>query len=202
MYSYKRTAILLLVLIQIVVFFKNDGQLFYDYYWFCDFAPAVLIVFFLFNNIQAIKGFINILFFGQLGYILIILIKILFNEALMNFTFNQPLTTSYLFFTLTIHFGTLVAFMATYSYKPTEISLVYSLLILILTYVVIKTFVTPTGTDATNYNLIFHSHLLKDFKYYSQSWVVLAFVFVAIPTYVFQYIVSWYYHRALPKTSE
>jgi len=192
MYSKRRLVILLLVCIQAIVYFKNDGQLFYDYYWFCDFAPAVFLIFFLFNNIQAIKGFINILLFGQLGYIVIILAKIFFGTTLMNFTFDQPLTPTYLLLTLSIHVATLIAFFATFSYRPRAIALLYSLGILVLTYVVIKTFVTPTGDDATNYNLIFHSHLFKDFAYYSQSWIILAFVFVALPTHVFQYVVSHY----------
>lgn len=199
MYSNKRLVITLLIFIQIVIFFKNDGQFFYDYYWFCDFAPAVFLVLFFFDNIQAIKGFISILFFGQLGYIFVILTKIIFGVTLMNFTFDKPLTPEFLFITLTIHFSTLLAFFATYTYRPTKISLLYSLLILALTYIVIKIFVIPTGSDATNYNLIFHSHILENFKYYSQSWVILAFVFVALPTHVFQYYVSYYSEKYVKK---
>jgi hypothetical protein len=199
MYPKKRLVMLLLLFIQAVVLLKNDGELLYDYYWFCDFAPAVFLIFFLFNNTQAIKGFINILLFGQLGYILIILEKVLFGITLMDFTFERPLTHTYLPFTLAIHLATLIAFLATRTYRPTKIALLYSLAILTATYSVIKIFVTPTGSDTTNYNLIFHSHLLENFTYYSQSWVILAFVFVALPTHLFQYLVSLYYTKAPQK---
>lgn len=162
----------------------------YDYFWFCDFAPLVFLVFFLFGNIQAIKGFISILLFGQLGYIAIIFTKVLFGVTVMNFSFDHPLTFTYITYTILIHLATLVAFAATYRYPPTRIALLYSLLILGVTYGVIKVFVVPTGTDVTNYNLIFHSHILEHFKYYSQFWVLIAFVCVVLPTHLFQYYVA------------
>ena len=200
MYPRKRLVIFLLLLIQVVVLVKNRGELFYDYYWFCDFAPALFVAFFLSNNTQAIKGLINILLFGQLGYILIILAKVVFGVTLMNFTFDQPLTYTYIVYTLAIHVASPIAFLATRTYVPTRASLLYSVGILIITYSVIILSVAPSNSDTTNYNLIFHSHLFERFPYYSHFWVVLAFIFVVLPTHVFQCVVSTFYKDVSPKT--
>ncbi len=188
-------ALSLLLAVQVVVilgnfFFIGVPLSYTKYYWYCDTAPIILAALLYFKNYSALKGFLNIILFGQLGYMVVIGTKYLFGVTLAHFVFEHSLTSLYTLTTLIVHTSALIALLATYHLITSHRSLLYSLFILIITFIVITLFVTPDSSDATNYNLIFHSHLLSWLPHYTQAWVVLAFVFVVLPTHLFQMALS------------
>ncbi|MDZ4231460.1 MAG: hypothetical protein U1C52_01575, partial [Patescibacteria group bacterium] len=179
------------LLLQILVIVRNLSTDYFSFFWYCDFAPALFALLFFWRNEQAVKGLISIGFFMQLAYTLIIIVKLIFDVTLFGFVINFPLEAVYVVPTLIIHSGTMLALVTTYKTKPTKESLAYSLGFLVFIYALVLLFTDPATTPAGNYNFIYFPQLFNDFSLYTEIWVGIAFVLVAIPTYLFQLFV-WF----------
>jgi len=192
----RKRLVLIFAAVQVLAIIRNYGTNLFSFYWYCDFAPGVLAVLFLCNNVQAIKGFLNIGLFAQIGYTVVILAKALFGVTLFNFVFDFPFTFQYVVPTIIIHLAALLAFYATYTIRPTLHALIYSIIILCVMFGVVILFSHPMGDALTNFNFIFGSNMLSFIPYYSQLWVVLTFLLVVLPTHAFQHL-AYRAHRAL-----
>lgn len=143
---------------------------------------------FALRNVQAVKGILNVGLFAQIGYLLIVLVKLLFGITLFDFVFDFPFTAQYVVPTLIIHTSTLIAFALTCREKPSKDALIYSLLLLGGMYAVVMLFAEPTKEIGFDYNFIFYAHMFSSMPYYTTLWVPLTFLFVAVPTHAFQYL--------------
>ena len=151
--SYKKLVVILFIL-QILVLVRNVASNFFSFLWYCDFAPGLLMIAFLMSNTQAVKGILNIGFFAQIAYTIIIFAKILFGITLFGFIFNFPLTIAYVLPTIIIHITTLIVFVVVYKEEPKNESLLYSLFLLIGIYTIVILFTTPDGSMGHDYNFI------------------------------------------------
>ncbi len=185
----------ILLLIQILVVARNLQSDLFSFFWFCDFIPVILAFCFLLHKVQAVKGILNIGLFAQTGYIIVILAKIIFGTTLFNFVFDFPLTPQYVIPTIIIHTSTLIAFWATYKIKPTNEALLYSFMLLFSVFIVVILFGDGDASITYNYNFIYNSNLLAWLPSYTQLWIPLVFIFVAIPTQLFQHIIHLFYSR-------
>lgn len=181
--------IITLLILQILIVMRNLESGFFSFLWYCDFTPGLLVIAFLMSDTQAVKGILNVGFFAQLGYTIIILTKIFFGITLFGFVFDFPFTATYVLPALIIHISTLVAFVAVYKERPTIISLIYSFFLLLAMYALVILLIKPSGNVVSNYNFIFHSNISTIFPYYTEMWIPLVFVFVVLPTHFFQYII-------------
>lgn len=144
---------------------------------------------FLARNTQAIKGILNVGLFAQIGYVIVILSNLFFGKTPFGFVIDFPFTAEYVIPTLIIHLSALIAFLAVYKEKPKKEALYYSLALLVGIFALVVSFVQPDGTELHNYNFIFSSNLLAGFPYYSYFWVPLVFIFVVLPTHLFQCLI-------------
>lgn len=189
--SQYRNLIIILIALQLLVIGTNHSLGYFSLYWYCDFAPTLFTILLYLQNLQAVKGFMNIILAGQIGYIIATLTKLAAGVTLVEFDFKYDLTPSYVTATILIHLSAFLVLLWTYRIRPTNTALWYSLAILSATYLVVVTTATPVGDTLTNYNFIFHSNTLDNFPYYTQLWVVLGFVFIVLPTHVFQLALWW-----------
>jgi len=177
------------LLLQILVIVRNLSTDYFSFFWYCDFAPAIFSILFFWRNEQAIKGLINIGFFMQLAYTLIIVTKLIFGITLFGFIINFPLTSEYVIPTLIIHLGTIFAFVAVYRVKPRTTSLVYSFVFLVFIYALVIVFTNPTVVPGGNFNFIYFPQLFSDFSFYTEVWVGVALIMIVVPTHLFQLLV-------------
>lgn len=184
------------LLIQILVIVRNLQSDFFSFFWFCDFIPVILAFCFLLHKVQAVKGILNIGLFAQTGYIIVILAKIIFGTTLFNFVFDFPLTPQYVIPTIIIHTSTLIAFWATYKIKPTNEALSYSFMLLFSVFIVVILFGDGNANITYNYNFIYNSNLLAGLPAYTELWIPLVFIFVAIPTQLFQHTIHLVYRKS------
>ncbi len=187
--------IISLLIIQILAFIRNRYIGFFFFFWYCDFSPGIFAILFIFKKYQAINGLLNIGFFAQLAYLLILLYKLFFGISLFGFVFNFYNNFD-LCVTLRLHISTLVIFFATCKFRSKPSSLLYSLIFLVLIYCIVLFFTNPSYDISENYNYIYYSSIISPYtKYYTQLWVLLSFTIVVLPTYFFKNI----FCRALDK---
>lgn len=181
--------------LEILAVIRNVSTHYFSFYWFCDFAPALYALCFLSRRAQAVKGLIYIGLLGQLGYIVVVVARLLLGKTLFGFTIDFPLTPAYLTPTIIVHMATLFALMATYKVRPKKSSLVYSLFFLTMIYATVLLF-APRGPEITeNFNFIFHTSLFGGSPLYTKLWIPLAFVVVVLPTYGLDRLIFYLYGR-------
>jgi len=177
------------LLLQALVVIRNFSTDYFSFFWYCDFTPIIFAALFFWRNDQAIKGLISIGFFMQLAYVFIIVFRLIFNVTLFGFAINFPFTSIYVIPTLIIHLGTMFAFIAAYKVKPKAPSLMYSFVFLVMIYTLVIVSTNPTTSLGGNYNLIYYPELFSRFSFYTEIWVGVAWVTMAVPTHLFQLLV-------------
>ncbi len=192
-HTYLYAAIFFLAMALIIFFRNNAYYSIYNSLWFCDFSLILFSVAFFMENVQFIKGLINIGLIAQFIYILDVIMYIIFGITWSNIP-AEMLSSGLpnIIFSLAIHlFSANLALYITYSRKTKPFSLLYSAMVLLLLYF-LTVFMTP---PSNNVNFIFSSEFLfgLDIPFYIYLWPLLAFMVLSLPTYRFQ---SWLYRHA------
>lgn len=182
----------LFLCVQLIAIVRNLSSDYFSFFWYCDFSAGIFALLFFLRLDQGVKGLLNIGLFGQLGYTLIFAYHLITGNTLFGFVFGFEsgwISAA----TLLIHLSTLLVFIAEYKIKPSKGALWYSLIFLILIYIVVLTFTSPDPSIAANYNFIYYSRLLSPYiPYYTVFWIPIAFILIVLPTYFFQ---KWVYNR-------
>ena len=180
------------VLLQIIVIIRNLYFDFVYFFWFCDFVPIILALAFFLKKYSIVKGAVNIGLFPQVIYIFGFVMKVFFGisflgevDVLLNY--NMFIIFSSVF----VHLATVIAFGFTYKIKPTKETLAYSLLGLVLIYLVMVFFTSPA--DEINY--VFSLSNLLGIEALSVIWIPVTFLFVVLPTHGFQYLIYRYFGK-------
>ena len=182
------------LIVQILAIMRNMQVGFLNFFWYCDFAPGVFSILFFLKTNQAIKGFLSIGLIPQLIYIFSMIYYAFSGTILFGFDLEN-LGALYFISTFIIHLSSILALIAVYRVKPKKIALLYSLIFLAIIQSIVITFIFANNTLSGNYNYIYSPGNLS-LPYYTQLWTLIAFVILAIPTYLIQKII---YNKLNPK---
>lgn len=179
------------VLLQVVAIVSNFYFDYMYFFWFCDFVPVILAIAFFMRKDEIVKGIVNIGLFPQMLYIASFIVRVFFGIPFLDNIEVVLMHNSFVIFSAVfVHSATLIAFVFTYKVRPRGRDLGYSLLGLILIYVVVSVFTAPV--DSFNYVFLLSNFFGIDAL--SIFWVPLTFLIVVIPTFWFQCLV-WRYFR-------
>ena len=176
----------LFVFLQVVAIARNLYSDFIYFFWFCDFVPIILAVAFFFKKYHIVKGIVNIGLFPQLIYMSGFIVRIFFGISFLDETeILLTYDTLMIFLSILFHLATVIAFAWTYKIKPTKETLAYSLLGLVLIYLVMLFFTTP----ADDINYVFSLSNFFGVDAFSVFWIPITFLLVVLPTQGFQYLI-------------
>lgn len=186
----KIIAIIFFLLIEVLVIIRNVKNKSYSWFlWFCDFAPILLVIFTLTNQIQLTKALINIGLTGQaLAFVTWIpkRIFLLFKKETNRFKKYKIIVEALLHLTLPL------ALILTFNVTPERISIIYSIIILSLMFFLVLLF----APKKENINAVYYLELnhveerdkgIKKFKlpFHKELWIVYSSILVII-NYVIQ----------------
>jgi hypothetical protein len=147
---------------------------------------------FFLKNDHFIKGIVNLGLIPQTIYFGSVLILVLFKISLfegVDFLLTVP--PFIILLTLFFHASTFFAFFFTYKTKPSKSTLYYSFIGVILVYFLVYFFSNPL--DNPNYVFLFSNFFGAD--KFSILWIPIAFLFIVLPTQLFQYFVWKFFSR-------
>lgn len=181
----KRWLVPYFILVQALLIFRNVSIRDYSaFFWFCDFAPLFFAIAFYYKNDQLAKGIINVGLLAQIVSVAGFFIFIIFgtNIAGMATAFVHTLLQGSMF--LLLHLTVPIALFFQRKKEPTGKSLVYSLIILLLLFLISIIFTSPLD----NMNNIYSSTIIIGFTppYYTPLWIFWTFIAVIVPTYYIQ----------------
>jgi len=168
------------LLLEAVVIIKNiKDKSYYDFFWFCDFAPIFLAIGFFIGNDQFVKGVINVGLITQFNTLVF-----LSKELIRDRKFPE----------IIIHlFPINLALLLTYKIATLQVSLVYSLLVLVFIFGLTLIFV-PREKDVNFIDYVPLNFLNKPRKiklpYHTILWVIYTEIIIVIPTYFIQLFLS------------
>ena len=179
-FSYKKIALFFLFL-QLVVLIRNIYSDYMHFFWLCDFAPIIFFIGFLLKKDQLVKGLINFALFPQFIFLIGFISKtVLYLKGYSVFDYSY----FYIVITILFHFSSIIAVCLTYKFRITRVSLIYSFILLVLTFFVTIGF-TP---EQSNINYVFEFYFLA-YPILPFLWIPLTFLIVVIPTYYIQKII-------------
>ena len=176
----------LFVLLQVVTVVRNVLIDYIYFFWLCDFVLVLYALGFFLKNDQFVKGIVNLGLIPQIIYFVNVLILIFFGVSFfegIDFLLGVP--PFIILLTLLFHSSTFFAFFFTYKIKPSKISIYYSLVGVILVYLLVFLFSNPM--DNPNYVFLFSD--LFGAEKFSIFWIPVVFLFIVLPTQLFQYFV-------------
>jgi len=142
---------------------------------------------FFLKNINLIKALINIGFIGQFIWILDFIFKILTGKYLFGVTsyiFENNFTWL-IFIPIIAHFfSTLLALILTLKEKPNFISIGFSLIYLVIIYILTLIYTNPLSNINCIYEICGFETIILPF--YTQIWPFFALLFIILPTYLLQ----------------
>ncbi len=178
------------ILLQIAVIYSNIVQGRLDLFlWACDNAPIIFAIGFFLNNIDLIKGVINVVLIGQFLWVLDFLVKLVTGGYLSGVTqyfFLNPLAESSIT-SLFLHvFSAFLALIFVYKYKPTKKALYYSAVYILLLFALTFSF----ALRGENINCIERICGFPQLTFPGYSYVspILAFIFAVLPAHGIQYL--------------
>lgn len=174
------------LLIQAIAVVRNISYGYYNFFWFCDFAPLPLAIGFFLRKDNFVKSIINIGLIAQGIYIVLYIYKLFSGISVLE-TIPQVTTLFYTISTIIIHLSTTFALIFTYKTKPTINTLFSSLMFLFGMYIVALFFTTPE--QRINYVLSSRTLIPLVIPNYTQLWVILTFIVVVLPTQLVQYLI-------------
>jgi hypothetical protein len=183
---------ILFVLLQVVAVVRNVLIDYIYFFWLCDFILVLYAIGFFLNDEQFIKGVINLGLIPQTIYFVSVLILVLFRVSFfegVEFLLGVP--PFIILLTLFFHASTFFAFFFTYKIKPSKISLYYSLGCVLLVYLFVSLFSNPI--DNPNYVFLFSNFFGAE--RFSILWIPISFLFIVLPTQLFQYFVWKFFSR-------
>lgn len=174
----------------LILFHLNRFDMQYNLLWFCNHAPLLFAIGFLFNNNDLIKGLINVGFFGQILWLIDFSSALLLDTFIFNIT-NYIFTEEINIFTLIpilAHLtSTFVAIALTFN-KPVEYkSINYSGGYVILLFITSKLFTKETLNINCVYEVCIYNSLTPPI--YELWWFLFAIVIVILPTFYIQKLI-------------
>ncbi len=176
------------LLLQVLILARNFIIGYVDFYWFCDFAPAVFAAFFFCNAPQGIKGLIHIGLFGQLLYTVSFLSAAFFHIPLFGFPIDFTVDVFSISITFIMHQSAILALIATRRIRATTWSILYSAIILLTIYVSVLSLADPVLAMQENYNYIYSGDSLRFIPFYRQLWIGVAMCVAVLPAFACQKI--------------
>ena len=173
-------------LIQLIAIVRNYTSDYFNFFWFCDFVPALFFLAFLAKDDEAVQGLVNIGLFPQIIYLVLLVYSAFAGLAPPGM--SHQIGPWYVASSLVIHLSTLLALFATRKIKPSRKTLIYSLGALCLIYIV--TLLKTSPQDSVNYvyqpgtlNLPF---LIPDYTFF---WIPIVFIICVLPTQLLQRLI-------------
>lgn len=177
--------VMVLLTLQIIGIIRNYTSNYNNYFWFCDFAPAVFAFAFLIRKEQLVKGLVNIGLIAQIVYLLAFGYRLLTGVSLI--ALPEVLTPFYSISSVLLHTSTLIALAFTANIKPKIETLYYSLILLMMIHAITLLFTAPD--DGINYVSKQGKLMTFSIPYYTSLWVPLVFLLVVLPGQLLQHIV-------------
>ncbi len=174
-----------LILVQAMIILRDVlSNEYYSIFWFCDFAPILLISAFLMRDRQFVKGIINLGLIVQLLFIIDFLTFVFSGIQIPHITntFNHP--AAYSVAALIMHMTIPIIFVLGYREKPDRRSLFYSIGMIMFLFAITLLFTPPS----MNANAVFSTDFLVGFTlpYYPVFYPIAAFFIIVVPTYYLQ----------------
>ena len=184
------------LLLQILVIVRNQHSDPEIFIWFCNHALLLLAIGCFTHNNHLTKAIINVGLFGQLVWSIDFLSKIIFGVHFFNVTnyvFVQPYTFSTALTVLIHMFATTIALYHTRKFKPTRKTLIYSIVYLVVLYILTLTLTTPEN----NINWVFEIGGTIQYEHiiYTILYPLIAFIGVISPTHYLQKKISNIYNK-------
>lgn len=182
----------LFLLIGVLVIIKNiRARTYHDFFWFCDFAPFLLALGFMLNNYQFIRAIVNIGLLTQLSTSIFLITGFLSGLDIIGSKTALDRGKLYVIIELLIHLLPInLAYLLIFNIQPALASIMYSLGLLVIMYVLTRTF-TP---EKYNINLVYNSDLEYEkgnFKiglpYHKYLWIFYVLM-VSLITFLIQYL--------------
>ena len=176
------------LILQLFVIIENYNASKYDtFFWFCNHALLLFAIGFFTKNNDLIKGLINVGLLAQLVWSIDFLSRILFEIHVFNITnyiFESP-SSLWTLLTITIHlFATTLSLYITRNIKPTNKTLLYSILYTIILYISTIIFTLPQNNINWSYEIggvIGYSSPL-----YTLFWPFIVIIIIILPTQTIQ----------------
>jgi hypothetical protein len=164
---------------------------YYSIFWLCDFAPFVLALGFLMRSNGMIKGVLNIAFFPQIIFLYGAFMIFFFNIDIFGVGLSlEHLTLWFIASSIVLHTSLIAAYFLNYEVRPTYKSLIYSFVLLSVMYFVAVSY-TPIEENV-NYVFMFKN---LGFDALMFLYVPAVFLFVALPTFIFQVLMQRLWKR-------
>lgn len=191
--------VIFFLIMQIFILIGNINNEDYDvFFWFCNHIPMLFAISFYFNNHNMTKGLINIGFLAQLVWGLDFLSKLIFNTYIFNLTeYVFEKNSLWILLPISIHlFSTNVALYLTRKEEPNQKTLEYSMIYVIILYIVTLIFTNP----ANNINWIYkiEANINYSNTLYTIFWPIITLVFIILPTQKIQELI---YLKTLTKNN-
>lgn len=182
--------IVYLFFLQFIIVWRNFEIHNYDVFFFvCDHVAILLAISFFFEKYDWVKALINVGFLGQLFWLFDLLSKLVFDVYLFGVT-NYIFGGGSLFWGIVsslVHLSTLIpALLLTMRYETKKSSFYYSILYLVIVYVLVLLFTNSQSDINCVYNACGISFL--QFDYFTFFYLPIAVLLVLFPTYYFQKI--------------
>lgn len=180
------------LILQVLVVVKNiDSKKYYNFFWFCDFAPVLFAIAFFTDRTQFAKSLINIGLMGQMLAILTIP-----TVRISEWKQGKLLHGRIYFLTeFLIHTTALIALIVTFKAPPAMVSLKYSAITLSTMFIVTLAFVPKKNNVNAVYTLDYDysSERPKKIKlpFHTSLWLFYALLMATI-TFLIQYILYIY----------
>lgn len=174
---------ILLELSFLVVFISYE-KIYPPIFWACNLIPIFIALGFFTKDTQLIKASINFEFIPQLIFTILTIIYIITDISLIGIKGNYEIFLIG-FVALWLHaLSVNVALFYTRKMKTTKKSLVYSIIILLLVYILTLLFTPPFQN--VNFTRLSEDIIGFNFPFLIFLWPILAFIFLVYPTYLFQ----------------
>jgi len=181
----ERIVILIFVALQLLAILRNLSIAdYHSFFWFCDFAPLLFIFALLLKNHQLLKATLNICLFLQVISLYALSAAVFFHIDIFGFIDILNYAPSYIAISFLLHLSALIAFSFSYKTRPAPSALIYSTIILGLTFIA-SNLLVPINENI-NYITSIADYTLP---YHNQLWIFFSFMIIVLPTHIFQVLI-------------
>lgn len=183
--------------VQIMIILRNYIIGYNYYFWFCDFAPILLSIAFFMGNKDIVKSIINFGLIPQIIFLIDFIYALNMDTSPIGIiTHLSKFTTLSILSTGLIHLTTVTALLLTLRHRPNKKTLLYSIALMFIIYLVTLTF-----TPANGYiNFVYSTgKLFNSFNFTIPNivwfWPIITFLFIILPTQGIQYILYKFFKK-------
>lgn len=166
---------------------------YYLFFWFCDFAPLLVLLALRLKNRALLQGVANVGFVVQISYLVALIMGFLgFNILGIREVLTQ--NNWLIFITIFTHFLNIILFFIIIKYEPMKMGIAHSLGVLALMYFPSIFFFSHQENINRVYSYLPFSNYLP---FYTELWILYMFLVIVLPThFVAKFLHSKFYSES------